>query len=129
MHPDIRQLNQERTPTDVFIGISAALGGLTYIWWAIFHRHFHQVGHWASFWATVASVYFLWECWTLANNILFDTISEIVWKVSDRYPLVPALGFGSLLAVQASGLIQDPWILGPLWGLACHFWFPRYGRR
>ena len=47
--------------------------------------------------------YLVWESWALVNKRKYDTISETVWKVVKRRPLVPF----------AIGMLMGHWIWLP----------------
>lgn len=80
-------------------------------------------------WAIVALALALYEGYTLANNHPEDTISEAVWRFSDKYALLPLAG-GALLSYGiATGYISDPIVVAMLSLLAGHFWFPRYNKK
>lgn len=77
-------------------------------------------------WFVVAAVAALYEAYALANSEPEDTISETIWRFSDRYPLVPLVGGGALGIGVWTGYISDPRVAVILGFLAGHFWFTSY---
>lgn len=106
---------KNRLTTEAVVGIGAVVGLLVYIW------TFLPFG-----WAIAATLAAAWEAFSLVDRVPNNTISEIVWKASDRYSLVPwAGGLLTGLAI-GSGYMHDPYVIAPVLLLEGHFWFPRY---
>lgn len=75
-------------------------------------------------WAAIALVLLLYEGWTLVNKYPNDTISEILWILSER-PMVPWIfGIGSGWALS-SGFVDNHWLIAALFFLQGHFFFQR----
>jgi hypothetical protein len=101
--------------TEAVVGASALTGLIVYAWLFL---------PWP--WAIVATCAAGWEAWSLIDGTPANTISEIIWRASDRYSLVPwaggfifGLGIGSEYIVTAE-------VIAPLALLCGHFWFPKY---
>lgn len=76
-------------------------------------------------WGTFIAVLCLYEGWTLVNSDVEDTLSEGVWRLSER-PLVPWL-FGVVSGIGvASGYVSDPYVIAAIFFVQGHFFFSRY---
>lgn len=72
----------------------------------------------------LCSVLLAYEAWTLVNKYPNDTISDILWILSER-PMVPWLfGVGSGWAI-GTGYLTNPWLIAGLFFLQGHFFFQR----
>lgn len=68
----------------------------------------------------------LYEGWTLVNAFPNDTISEIIWGMSNR-PMIPFI-FGAAFAWSIqSGTLASPWLIAAFGFLLGHFFFQRVG--
>lgn len=67
----------------------------------------------------------LFEGWTLIDDQPGNTISEAIWKFSER-PLIPWM-FGVTTGIGlATGYLADPYVVGALAFVQGHFFFSRY---
>jgi hypothetical protein len=78
---------------------------------------------------TIFLIIGVWEAWTLMNGIPKDTISEIIWDLTEQYPLIPMAFTAIFMASIAHGIILPSMkglylcsIIGFLYG---HFFFQR----
>jgi hypothetical protein len=74
------------------------------------------------------SAILLYEGYTLINPYPRDTISEIIWWLSER-PMVPMLGgivLGYMLCAGYFGPPDKATLCGTAFFLAGHFWFQRH---
>ena len=105
----------KRLTTEAVVGGAALIGLIVYTWWFL-----------PWYWALVATLAACWEGWSLVDGTPANTISEIVWRASDRYSLVPwAGGFIFGLGI-GTDYISTAEVIAPLGFLCAHFWFPRY---
>lgn len=118
-------MEPDRRITRGFVGLLLGGGLVAFLFYAL-----HPV---------VASLFtgiLAFETWTIGNRREGDTISEVVWEITDQRPLLPfavGIGTGFLLRVPPAGLTAEElaaFILVVLaWGVLCgHFFFARYGR-
>jgi len=76
-------------------------------------------------WGLILTGLLMLEGWALVNRYRNDTISEVLWGLSDR-PIVPWMfGVGTGWTIQ-SGFVTDPWLILVMGFLQGHFWFQRY---
>jgi len=100
--------------TEAVVGAAALTGLVVYCWVML-----------PWWWALIATGAALWEAWSLIDGVPDNTISEIIWRASDRFSLVPWAG-GFLLGLGiGSDYVSDPGIIAPLALLSGNFWFPR----
>ncbi len=72
---------------------------------------------------SIATLFLVWEAWTLVNKIPKDTITEIVQEYSSHLHLIPWLfGFGTAWAI-ATDNIPNPYAIAGLLMLQGHFFF------
>lgn len=76
-------------------------------------------------WGTLLTALLAYESWTILNRIKNDTISESLWRLSER-PFIPwlfgvATGFGI-----ASGVVSNSWLVLSVGFLGGHFFFQRH---
>lgn len=109
----------KKSPTQVVVGglIGAALVAVMFL-----------ILDWQ--WALGLAMVLAYEGWTLVNKYPNDTISEIIWELSNR-PMVPFIFGAGFVALIAHGVIKPTvaglYVAGSVGFLMGHFFFQRKG--
>lgn len=108
----------KKSPTWLVVGGLIGLAIIGFIWVVL-----------SPIWAAAATLILMYEGWTLRNSFKNDTISEVMWVLSNR-PLVPFMFGGGVVALIAHDVIK-PNVQGLYTCLALgflmgHFFFQRH---